>query len=61
MLNRQHPNASSSKIVYIQVAKYIIYISTSLCVDEFTFLQYIVKSAELMRLFAYDLTYNLVL
>ena len=61
MLNRQHTKSSSSKIVDIQVVKYIAYISTSLCVNEIKFLQFSVKSTGLMRLFADDLTYNLVI
>ena len=61
MLNRQHAKSSTSEIVDVQVVKYIAYISTSLCVNEITFLQFSVKSTGLMRLFADNLAYNLVL
>ena len=61
MLNCQHAKSSSSEIVDVQVVKYIAYISTSLCVNEITFLQFSVKSTGLMRLFADNLAYNLVL
>ena len=58
--NRQHAKSSTSEIVGIKVVMYIIYIS-SLCINELTFVQFIVKSPGLMRLFADDLAYNLVL
>ena len=61
MLNRQHLKSSLSEIVDKQVVMYVIYLPTSLCVDKFTLLQFSVKSAGLMRLFAVDLTYSLVI
>ena len=61
MLNRQHSKSSLSEIVEKQVVMYIIYLPTSLCVDELTLLQFSVKFAELMRLFAVDLTYSLII
>ena len=61
MINCQLTKSSTSEIVDIQVVMYIICISTSLGVNEFTFLQFNVKSAWLMRLFADNLAYNLIL
>ena len=60
MPNRQHAKSSTSEFVDIKLVMYVIYIS-SLCINVLTFLQFIVKSPELMRLFADDLAYNLVL
>ena len=61
MPNSQHAKSSTSEIFDIQVDMYIIHTSTSLCINELTFLQFSVKSPGLMRLFADDLAYNLIL
>ena len=56
----QHAKSSTNDIVNIQVVMFIIYTSTSLCINELKFLQFSVKSPGLIRLFADDLAFKLV-
>ena len=55
MPTSQHAKSSTNEIVNIQVVMFIIYTSTSLCINELKILQFSVKSPGLMRLFADDL------
>ena len=61
MPTSEHFKSSTNEIVNIQVVMFIIYTSTSLYIKDFKFLQFSVKSPVLMKLFADDLAYNLVL
>ena len=61
MPTSQHVKSSTNEIVNIQVVMFIIYTSASLCINDLKFLQFSVKSPGLMKLFADDLAYNLVL